>query len=152
MEEGEPRYGLVQLSNSGSAYNVTLNLTGSILMGLGISLALLLYLFQNSMNESSASSGSSGYNDHRRFLRLQKRALDDEEKAMVEMLYRILSSLSEEQVDDNLKRKLLNRHQRNKEYLVANPLAKIVSNNFYADCWSQTQQWNYLEPLQRCES
>merc|ERR1711997_617129 len=35
MEEGEARYGLVQLSNSGSAYNVTLNLTGSILLGLG---------------------------------------------------------------------------------------------------------------------
>ena len=30
-------------------------------------------------------------------------ALDDEEKAVVEMLYRILSSLNEEQVDDVLK-------------------------------------------------
>ena len=53
---------IIQLSNSGTAYNVTLNLTGHILMGIGISLALLLYLFQNAMNDaSSSSSGSHGY-------------------------------------------------------------------------------------------
>ena len=63
-----------QLSNTGAAYNVTLNLTGSILLGLGISLALLLYLFQNSMNEASASSSSNGYSEsyNRRYLRLHK--------------------------------------------------------------------------------
>jgi len=53
------------------------------------------------------TSGSGGYGHHRRSdfnrkSRKGKRALDDEEKAVVEMLYRILNSLSEEQVEDIL--------------------------------------------------
>jgi len=99
MEEGEPRYGLVQLgTGTGTAYNVTLNLTGHILMAIGISLYLLMYMWFKAMG-----GYNSGYHYVKRRSFREKRALDDEEKAMVEMLYRILSSLSEEQVDDVLK-------------------------------------------------
>ena len=47
-------------TGSGTAYNVTLNLTGHILLGIGISLALLIYLFNSAMNAPSASHSSGG--------------------------------------------------------------------------------------------
>ena len=40
-------------------------------MGIGISLALLLYLFQSAMNDAS-SSGSGAYGDTKRYLQRYK--------------------------------------------------------------------------------
>merc|ERR1711933_347919 len=42
-EDGEPRVGFVQLPTSG--FNATVNLSGPIILGLGIASSLLLYMF-----------------------------------------------------------------------------------------------------------
>ena len=61
----------MQLGSSGTSYNVTLNLTGHILMGLGIATSLLLYMFLNGMDNAGYGYGhqSSGYNSYDRALR-----------------------------------------------------------------------------------
>ena len=54
---------------TGTSYNVTLNLTGHILLAIGIATSLLAYMFLNDMGqEESYNSGgynapSSGYGD-----------------------------------------------------------------------------------------
>ena len=53
----------MQLGSSGTTYNVTLNLTGHILMGLGIATSLVFYMFLNALN--SRSSGGYGYGHER---------------------------------------------------------------------------------------
>jgi hypothetical protein len=50
---------LLQLG-AGQNYNVTLNLSGIILMGLGLSTALLAYMFLNSFKDDGGSSYSTG--------------------------------------------------------------------------------------------
>ena len=64
-------YIVLQLGSSGTSYNVTLNLTGHILMGLGIATSLLLYMFLNGMDNAGYGYGhqSSGYNSYDRALR-----------------------------------------------------------------------------------
>merc|ERR1711997_889506 len=60
MEEGEARYGLVQLG-TGENFNVTLNLSGLILLGLGLSTALLAYMFLDAFKDDGKDSYHSGY-------------------------------------------------------------------------------------------
>jgi len=73
-DQGSPRFGIVQLGSSGTSYNVTLNLTGHILMGLGIATSLLLYMFLNGMDNAGYGYGhqSSGYNSYDRALRTKR--------------------------------------------------------------------------------
>jgi len=73
-DQGSPRFGIVQLGSSGTSYNVTLNLTGHILMGLGIATSLLLYMFLNGMDNAGYGYGhhSSGYNSYDRALRIKR--------------------------------------------------------------------------------
>jgi len=144
MEEGEARYGLVQLGvGTGTSYNVTLNLTGHILLAIGIATSLLAYMFLNDMGqEESYNSGgynapSSGYGDrygrYRSHHYVKKRALDDEEKAVVEMLYQILSSLSEEQIEDVLKqfeKEVFKQATENQEVFTANGLGEDCVERF----------------------
>lgn len=47
---GEPRLGFVQLNSGTTTFNATLNLTGHILLGLGIASSLLLYMFFNAFD------------------------------------------------------------------------------------------------------
>merc|ERR1712038_2157038 len=54
-DQGSPRFGIVQLGSGGAAYNVTLDLTGQILMGLGIASALAFYLFIRALNDRGGS-------------------------------------------------------------------------------------------------
>merc|ERR1711997_1159062 len=49
-EDGEPRLGFVQLNSGTTTFNATLNLTGHILLGLGIASSLLLYMFFNAFD------------------------------------------------------------------------------------------------------
>lgn len=49
-ENGEPRLGFVQLNSGTTTFNATLNLTGHILLGLGIASSLLLYMFFNAFD------------------------------------------------------------------------------------------------------
>ena len=84
VEEGDPRIGFVQVSISGlvkerkqpqkkmlnltnfqlnsgtTTFNATLNLTGHILLGLGIASSLLLYMFFNAF-DSAGNEGDYGY-------------------------------------------------------------------------------------------
>ena len=46
-EDGEPRIGFVQLNSGSTSFNTTLNLTGPILLGLGIATATLFYAYFN---------------------------------------------------------------------------------------------------------
>merc|ERR1719411_788001 len=56
-ENGEPRLGFVQLNSGTTTFNATLNLTGHILLGLGIASSLLLYMFFNAFD----TVGGDGY-------------------------------------------------------------------------------------------
>ena len=47
-------------TGSATAYNVTLNLTGHILMAIGISLYLLMYMWFEAINDGGYSSGGYG--------------------------------------------------------------------------------------------
>ena len=47
QEPGEARLGLVQLNSGSTNFNTTLNLTGPILLGLGIAAATLFYAYFN---------------------------------------------------------------------------------------------------------
>jgi len=49
-ENGDPRLGFVQLNSGTTTFNATLNLTGHILLGLGIASSLLLYMFFNAFD------------------------------------------------------------------------------------------------------
>ena len=49
-EEGEARVGFIQLNSGTSSFNTTLNLTGPILLGLGIAAATLFYAYFNAFN------------------------------------------------------------------------------------------------------
>ena len=55
----------LQLNSGSTTYNATLNLTGHILLGLGIASSLLLYMFFNAFDSAGDSGGyseeSSGY-------------------------------------------------------------------------------------------
>ena len=46
-ESGSPRLGFVQLNSGDTSFNTTLNLTGPILLGLGIAAATLFYAYFN---------------------------------------------------------------------------------------------------------
>lgn len=46
---------------SGQNYNVTLNLSGIILLGLGLSTGLMAYMFMNAFKDDGGSSTSYGY-------------------------------------------------------------------------------------------
>ena len=50
QEEGEPRVGFIQLNSGSTSFNTTLNLTGPILLGLGIAAATLFYAYFNAFN------------------------------------------------------------------------------------------------------
>jgi len=58
-ENGEPRLGFVQLPNTGG-FNATINLTGHIILGLGIAASLLLHMFFSAFNQKDY------YNQHYR--------------------------------------------------------------------------------------
>lgn len=49
---------------SGQNYNVTLNLSGVILLGLGLSTALMAYMFLNAFKDDGDSSTSYGYESY----------------------------------------------------------------------------------------
>ena len=49
-EEGEARVGFIQLNSGSTSFNTTLNLTGPILLGLGIAAATLFYAYFNAFN------------------------------------------------------------------------------------------------------
>merc|ERR1719282_1323982 len=49
-EDGEARVGFIQLNSGTSSFNTTLNLTGPILLGLGIAAATLFYAYFNAFN------------------------------------------------------------------------------------------------------
>ena len=49
-EAGEPRVGFIQLNSGSTSFNTTLNLTGPILLGLGIAAATLFYAYFNAFN------------------------------------------------------------------------------------------------------
>ena len=46
-EAGTARLGIVQLNSGSSSFNTTLNLTGPILLGMGIAAATLFYAYFN---------------------------------------------------------------------------------------------------------
>ena len=46
-EEGTARLGFVQLNSGSTSFNTTLNLTGPILLGMGIAAATLFYAYFN---------------------------------------------------------------------------------------------------------
>ena len=49
-EDGEARVGFIQLNSGSTSFNTTLNLTGPILLGLGIAAATLFYAYFNAFN------------------------------------------------------------------------------------------------------
>jgi len=49
-EDGDPRVGFIQLNSGSTSFNTTLNLTGPILLGLGIAAATLFYAYFNAFN------------------------------------------------------------------------------------------------------
>merc|ERR1712227_734283 len=49
-ESGDPRVGFIQLNSGSTSFNTTLNLTGPILLGLGIAAATLFYAYFNAFN------------------------------------------------------------------------------------------------------
>ena len=51
QEDGEARVGFIQLNSGTSSFNTTLNLTGPILLGLGIAAATLFYAYFNAFNK-----------------------------------------------------------------------------------------------------
>ena len=51
-EPGSARLGLVQLNSGSTNFNTTLNLTGPILLGLGIAAATLFYAYFNAFKGS----------------------------------------------------------------------------------------------------
>merc|ERR1711892_657631 len=60
-EDGTARLGFVQLNSGSSNFNTTLNLTGPILLGMGIAAATLFYAYFNAFQ-----GGSAGYNRYKR--------------------------------------------------------------------------------------
>eukprot|EP00095_Tigriopus_kingsejongensis_P011816 maker-scaffold71_size417697-snap-gene-3.20 protein:Tk11816 transcript:maker-scaffold71_size417697-snap-gene-3.20-mRNA-1 annotation:"hypothetical protein" len=60
LEDGEGRLGFVQLRPGTTSFNTTLNLTGHILLGLGIASSLLMYLYIRSFQMGS----KGGYSEH----------------------------------------------------------------------------------------
>lgn len=73
LDEGSARLGFVQLNSGTNSFNTTLNLTGHILLGLGIASALLARMFLEALKGDSKqggySSGSgSGYGRRKRSL------------------------------------------------------------------------------------
>lgn len=60
-EDGTARLGFVQLNSGSTSFNTTLNLTGPILLGMGIAAATLFYAYFNAFQ-----GGSSGYNRNKR--------------------------------------------------------------------------------------
>merc|ERR1719383_1302205 len=53
-EAGTARLGFVQLNSGSTSFNTTLNLTGPILLGLGIAAATLFYAYFNAFQDGSA--------------------------------------------------------------------------------------------------
>merc|ERR1712029_447499 len=49
-EDGDPRVGFIQLNSGSTSFNTTLNLTGPILLGIGIAAATLFYAYFNAFN------------------------------------------------------------------------------------------------------
>ncbi|XP_059082043.1 uncharacterized protein LOC131879684 isoform X2 [Tigriopus californicus] len=73
LDEESARLGFVQLNSGTNSFNTTLNLTGHILLGLGIASALLARMFLEALkgdsNQGGYSSGSgSGYGRRKRSL------------------------------------------------------------------------------------
>jgi len=58
------RLGFVQLNSGSTSFNTTLNLTGPILLGLGIATATLFYAYFNAFN-GAAGGASGGYGTYR---------------------------------------------------------------------------------------
>merc|ERR1712110_240489 len=89
-----------------------------------------MYMWIKAMSGYS-SSGGYGHYDKRRSFR-EKRSMEDEEKEAIEMLYRIISSLNEEQVDDLLTQfeKQIIHHANAKEelYDIKNGGKECVNN------------------------
>jgi hypothetical protein len=52
-EDGTERIGVVSLNTGTTSFNTTLNLTGHILLGLGIATSLLLCMFLQALNQES---------------------------------------------------------------------------------------------------
>merc|ERR1711953_584019 len=71
-DAGEARLGFVQLNSGSTSFNATLNLTGHILLGLGIASSLLLYMFFNAFDEVGSDSGGYGHGFFK-----NKRSVDD---------------------------------------------------------------------------
>merc|ERR1719402_734683 len=63
FSEGSPRLGFVQLNSGSTSFNTTLNLTGPILLGLGIAAATLFYAYFHAFQGST-----KGYNRGKRFV------------------------------------------------------------------------------------
>jgi len=76
-DNGEPRIGFVQLNTGSTTYNSTLNLTGPILLGLGIASSLLMYMFFNAFGASNNDYGG-GYGDGFFRNHFKKRSIEEE--------------------------------------------------------------------------
>merc|ERR1719402_507313 len=66
FSEGSPRLGFVQLNSGSTSFNTTLNLTGPILLGLGIATATLFYAYFNAFSSGSSGVGYGSYERARR--------------------------------------------------------------------------------------
>lgn len=92
-EVGDPRFGIVQLNTGTVSYNATLNLTGHILLGIGIATAILIYMFKEALR-GKPSHHEYGHYDRKRSI------FDDDEMKHI-LLDRIPEVI--EQIDEKLK-------------------------------------------------
>merc|ERR1712079_530199 len=138
-DNGEPRIGFVQLNSGSTTYNATLNLTGHILLGLGIASSLLLYMFFNAFDSAGDSSGyseeSSGYGF---FNRRSKRSIEEE----AELTFMVGDAIDQYTLSENAgnfcKEKLMceavklysNHHQSTEK----NPTRKKCQDGIPRDC------------------
>lgn len=76
-EEGTARLGFVQLNSGATGFNATINLTGHILLGLGIASALLMYMFIRAFDQGD---GGSGYGSGSGYGRKKRSLLDPEDE------------------------------------------------------------------------
>jgi len=132
-DQGSPRFGIVQLGNSGTAYNVTLNLTGHILMGLGIASSLVFYLFLTALNDRSA-----GYDRNDRVKRDLSAVLERED----------LTNLDEELLDmagllDAFEVQLQERASQH-DLVITHPDCFSQSACFLAQSPNWSKEWHKL--------
>lgn len=97
--EETARLGFVQLNSGSTSFNTTLNLTGPILLGLGIATATLFYAYFNAFNGASGSA-SGGYGTYR--AKRETSGLDTNSLDPVETPLAWLDSLHEQLATHNV--------------------------------------------------